>query len=78
MTIGQGKSGTCRQLTEAEQAEIGRKWAKELCLRPHLNLDGRRVPDTWHLRSYGWKTSLGLYRTICRMVDESRGESDET
>lgn len=66
-----------KHLTEEQQAEIGREWAKILYLKKHRDNQWHIVKDSWQTKR-GWKTSLGLYRTICRMVDDARGESDET
>lgn len=65
-----------KQLTEEEQAKIGREWAEILQLKPHKDERGNFVEDAWDLQVFGWKTSLGVFRSICRMVDEARGEEN--
>lgn len=59
-------------MDEKEQAEIGAKWGEILGMHYHQDERRHSIPDTWELTT-GWKTSLGLFRTICRMADEARG-----
>jgi hypothetical protein len=53
-------------MTDEEKTIIGEQWANMLMLRSAGN--GR------YATMDGTKTPLGIYKTICRIVDDSRGE----
>ena len=59
-------------MTIEEATEIGRKWGEILQMKRHRDEHGTPISPSWSLTT-GWKTSLGLFRTICNMADEARG-----